>query len=240
MSTKNLSWPDAESAPVMDAEYFIPLTLRLDSNEKAEFKQFFETTLLPTMSGMKALYSPLGDCSKHFPKTIKQTVEFLKPVGLTVRHMTVFVSPPHSNIQDVKNIHIDSTRLPNDQLVILEGRLSYYEMADTPGVVRWFPGTGEYTSIEELVPGKVISNIWSLPWIQDLKEGRIGWEQAPDWTFATSTNTPSGFIRTNLPHHVIQGAGNRLTISAQLIFANTRSPVGVWQHLQQNYHLLGI
>lgn len=237
---KNYRYPDAESHPETNPEYFIPLRLRLDPAEKAKFKQFFDETLSPTMSGMKALYSPMGNCSDHFPKSLAQTKEFLDPIGLTVRNLTVFVSPPGKEVEDAKNIHVDSTKLPDGKSVILEARLSYYEMADSPGIVRWFPSTGEYTSIEELVPGKVVSNIWTLPWIQDLKEGRIGWEQAPDWTFATSTNTPSGFIRTNLPHHVIQGAGNRLTISAQLIFANTRSPVGVWQHLQQNYHLLGI
>jgi hypothetical protein len=235
---KNYEYPDVFSAPVTDSDYFIPLKLTLDPVEKSNFNAFYEEKLLPNIHWKKALYSPMGDCSTYFPKTIEQTKQFLEPIGLTVRSLTVFVSPPGGNVEDVKNVHVDSTKLPNGESVILEARLSYYEMADTPGIVRWFPADENYTNREEHIPGQLVSNIWTLPWIQDLKQGALTWEQVPEWVCASSTNTPSGLIRTNVPHHVIQGSGNRLTISAQIIFKDSRSPVGVWQHIKNNLHLL--
>lgn len=237
---KNYEYPDPKSTAERNNNYFIPLSLKLDAVEKANFKKFFDEKLLPDIHWRKSLYSPMADCSEHFPKSLSQTKKFLEPLGLTVRSLTVFVSPPGGDIEDTKNVHVDSTKLPNGESVILEARLSYYEMADTPGIVRWFPNEENYTNLEENIPGRLISNIWTLPWIQDLKQGRLTWSQVPEWVFATATNTPSGLIRTNLPHHVIQGSGNRLTISAQVIFIDNRSPVGVWQHIQNNLHLLEI
>lgn len=237
---KNYQYPDAFSAPEKNIDYFIPLNLRLDIEERENFKKFFDKELLPDLTSKKALYSPMSDCSSYFPKTLIQTKNFLEPIGLTVRSLTVFVSQPGTSVENTKNIHVDSTKLPNGKSVILEARLSYYEMAESPGVVRWFPKEENYINREENIPGKIASNIWTLPWIQDLKENHLSWDQAPEWTFATATNTPSGFIRTDRPHHVIQGPGNRLTISAQIVFKDTRSPIGVWQHIQDNLHLLEI
>jgi hypothetical protein len=122
--------------------------------------------------------------------------------------------------------------------VVLEARLSYYEMAEAPGIIRWFPKTDEYIKFTKNVPGKMIATHWLLPWISDLQNGKLTWETCPDYEFATSSNTPSAILRTNLPHHVIQGPGVRLTVSAQLIWADTKSPVGVWEHVEKNFHLL--
>ncbi len=240
MGAKNLTYPEPTSCAERHDDYFIPLELKLDPEERKQFFEFFKTELLPTINLNKALYSPMGNAARYFPKTVKQTKHFLSAIGLTMRNFTVFVSPPTSDINDARNIHVDGVKLPDGTDVILEARLSYYEMADMPGVVRWFPKEENYINWQEHVPGKLEANIWTLPWIQDLKQKKINWEDAPDWNFATSTNVPSGIIRTNIPHHVIQGGGNRLTISAQIVWPETGSPVGVWAHIYNNRHLLGV
>ena len=81
---------------------------------------------------------------------------------------------------------------------------------------------------------------WLLPWIKDLNPGKLTSQTCPDYDFATTSNAPSAILRTNLPHHVIQGPGVRLTVSAQLIWSDTKSPVGVWEHIEKNFHLLGV
>jgi hypothetical protein len=234
MGVKNLTTIDPFSAPVKHPEYFYPLTLQLDAGERESFNKYFEEKFKDSI-GNEALYSPLSDAKQFFPQTVAQTNEFLKPLGLKVRNLTVFVSAG-----DVypKNIHVDGTKMPDGQTdVILEARLSYYEMAVAPGIIRWFPKNEDY--IKQVIDtGKAYGLHWQLPWIVDLKHNRITWEEAPDYVFATSSNAPSAILRTNLPHHVIQGPGIRLTISAQLVFADTSSPVGVWDHIEKNIHLV--
>lgn len=235
MGIKNLTVLDPYSNPVANPEYFFPLELKMDPVERDAFWNYFENTMLANV-GSNALYSPMRDAKTHLPRTLIQTNEFLKPLNLQVRNFTVFVSGADAV---GKNIHVDGTQQVDGTDVILEARLSYYEMACAPGIIRWFPKTEEY--IKEIInkPGMYALH-WLLPWITDLKQGRVGWEGVPDYAFATSTNTPSALLRTNLPHHVMQGPGVRLTISGQLVFADTKSPVGVWDHIEKNFNLLGV
>ena len=240
MGQQNLTSVDPNQPAVRNAEYFFPLSLQLDPEEKTNFFEVFKNTYADTLKNKVNLYTPAGNIAEHFPKTVKQTNDFLKPVNLSVRALTLFIAPPTHNINQTTNIHVDSIKI-NGNDTVLEARLSYYEMADTPGVIRWFPKDGEYTVAPyNFQPGKNESIIWVLPWIQKLKEGQYTWTDVPDWTFATSTNIPAAILRTNLPHHVIQGGGRRITISAQLVFADSKQSTGVWDHIQQNYHLLGI
>lgn len=57
--------------------------------------------------------------------------------------------------------------------------------------------------------------------------------------FSTVSSAPSAILRTNRFHHVIQGPGLRVTVSAQLVFPDG-NPVGVWEHIEKNIHLLGV
>lgn len=235
MGQKNLTYIDPYSAPAPNASYFYPLTLKLDSEEKANFLNHFNEKYRQDV-GVKALYSPLGDAKNFFPKTVATTNEFLKPLNIVVRNFTVFTGAADS---EGKNIHVDGTKLADGVTdVILEARLSYYEMAEAPGVIRWFPKTDEYVKYSIHIPGKIIAIHWMNPWISDLQSGKLTWETCPDYEFATSSNAPSAILRTNLPHHVIQGPGVRLTVSAQLVWADTRSPIGVWDHIEKNFNLL--
>jgi len=237
MGQKNSIRIDPYSDPTPNASYFYPLALTLDSEEKAKFLTFFEETYKQDV-GQQALYSPMANAVGHFPKTVERTNEFLKPLGLMVRNLTVFTGAGGS---EGKNIHVDGCKLADGQTdVVLEARLSYYEMAEAPGIIRWFPKTDEYTKFTKNIPGKMIATHWLLPWISDLQSGKLTWDTCPDYEFATSSNSPSAILRTNLPHHVIQGPGVRLTVSAQLIWADTKSPIGVWDHVEKNFHLLSV
>lgn len=237
MGVKNLTYIDPYSTPTPNTSYFYPLTLKLNPTEKENFVNHFNEKYKQDV-GNQALYSPLGDAKDFFPQTVYDTNQFLKPLGLSVRNFTVFTGAADS---EGKNIHVDGTKLSDGETdVILEARLSYYEMSEAPGVIRWFPKAEEYTKFVKNIPGKILAVHWLLPWITELNAGKLTWETCPDYDFATSSNAPSAILRTNLPHHVIQGPGVRLTVSAQLVWENTRSPVGVWEHIQKNYHLLGI
>jgi hypothetical protein len=237
MGVKNSTKIDPYSTPTPNTSYFYPLTLSLNAIEKENFIKHFNEKYKQDV-GNQALYSPMGDAKNFFPKTVYDTNQFLKPLGLAVRNFTVFTGAADS---EGKNIHVDGTKLADGETdVILEARLSYYEMADAPGIIRWFPKTDEYIKFTKNIPGKMVAIHWLLPWITDLQSGALTWETCPDYEFATSSNAPSAILRTNLPHHVIQGPGVRLTVSAQLVWADTRSPVGVWQHIEKNFHLLGV
>lgn len=235
MGQRNQTYIDPYGEPTPNPKYFYPLQLKLDLEEKAKFLKYFEDNFKKDV-GAQALYSPMGDAKQFFPNTVRDTNQFLEPLGIMVRNLTVFTGAADS---EGKNIHVDGTKLADGVTdVILEARLSYYEMAEAPGVIRWFPKTDEYTKFTRNIPGKMLATHWLLPWINDLLSGKLTWETCPDYEFATSSNSPSAILRTNLPHHVIQGPGVRLTVSAQLIWADTKSPIGVWDHIEKNFHLL--
>jgi hypothetical protein len=237
MGAKNLIKINPYNQPTPNPAYFYPLTMKLDPEEKNNFLAHFNEKYRQDV-GDQALYSPMGDAKKFFPKTLAATNTFLRPLNIKVRNFTVFTGAADS---EGRNIHVDGCRLADGETdVILEARLSYYEMSEAPGVIRWFPKTEEYTKFVKLEPGKIMAIHWMLPWIQDLKLGNLTWGTCPNYEFATTSNAPSAILRTNLPHHVIQGPGVRLTISAQLVWADSNSPIGVWDHIQQNFHLLGI
>lgn len=236
MGALNLIVHDPFSKAVSNPEFFYPLTLKLDPAERANFQRYFDEHFAKDVGG-EALYSPMPDAKSMFPKTAEATNKFLEPLGIMIRSMTVFTSGANSV---GRNIHVDGTKLADNKTeVVLEARLSYYEMATTPGVIRWFPKTQDY--IKEVIDnGKKYGVHWVLPWIKDLQSDKLSWETCPDYEFATSSNAPSAILRTNRPHHVTQGPGTRLTISAQLVFIKDRNPVGVWDHIEKNFHLLGI
>lgn len=240
MGQKNFEFPAVDSEPVRNTSYFFPLSLQMVAEEKQNFYAVFKNRFLHTIENKKALYTPHGNVAVYFPKTVEQTNKFLQPINLRVRNMTLFIAPPTADVRHTNNIHVDGVRDVDGSDTILEARFSYYEMSDVPGIVRWYPPGDQYQHIKVSVPGKEESSTFTLDWIQQLKERKIGMEDAPDWTFATSTNTPSGIIRTNIPHHVIQGGSTRITVSCQLVWADTRSPRGVWQHIEENYAKLGI
>ncbi|CAB4241818.1 hypothetical protein UFOVP71_356 [uncultured Caudovirales phage] len=258
--TQHLAF-DFTQAPERNPEYFYPLALRLDPGEK---QQFIATTLVPYREKIESTQAPLmnvGNPYKDFPRTIAATNAFLKPIGLRVHRMTLFLS--YKN-QTSTTIHCDGTRDPEGKPVKLEARLSYYEIAEAPGAIRWWNNLPN--QVTEIAPNGVSQmpvDPESLKWWQreepkensfngygqsrvsciadcseDLRTGRITWADIPAPAFSVVSSCASAILRTNEPHHVIQGDGLRVTVSCQLVFLNG-NPTGVWDHIQKNVHLLG-
>jgi hypothetical protein len=126
---------------------------------------------------------------------------------------------------------------------MLEARLSYYEIAESPGAIRWWnylPNTGITVFPPDPVNGTQERISCFADCVEDLRTDQISWDDIPDPDFSTVSSAPSAILRTNRFHHVIQGPGLRVTVSCQLVWADTGSPEGVWEHIQQNIHLLGV
>ena len=220
-------------------EFFYPLDLKLDPKEK---ENFIKTALVPhrnKIEGSNYGLSNVGNADRSFPKTIAATNEFLKPLGLATRRLTLFLS---DQSQTSWVIHCDGVRGP-DGPTILEARLSYYEIAEEPGAIRWWnhlPNTGVKVYPPDAVLGTQERISCFADCAEQLRDGELTWDDIPPPDFSTVSSTPSAILRTNRFHHVIQGPGLRVTVSAQLVWENTGSPEGVWEHIQNNIHLLGV
>jgi hypothetical protein len=222
MGTKNLSYPDFDSPAIHNPNFFIPVDVDLlDSKEAVRFERYYQEIIKPQLQqkNIKSLYTENTDYSRYFKKTRENISNFLKPLGLAVGNITTFFSPPTQDINDTKNIHVDSAGES-----MLEARLSIYSMADSPGIVRWFDPGDDLLHLHQ--------HIWQNNWIKEMREGKRSWEDCPDYVFATPTNCSTAFIRTNWPHHVIQGPGKRITISAQ-VFLEDMNPKGAWKTITE-------
>jgi len=239
---------DFSQAPERNPDYFYPLGLRLDPEEKVKF---IATGLPPyrdLIEGSRRALQNVANANKHFPKTIRATNQFLKPLGLRVKNVTLFISDSNTTST---TIHCDGTYDNNNQPAVLEARLSYYEIADAPGAIRWWDQLP--IKITEIPAEKVDSNViakiiptsWAVParvqviadWATDLQQRKITWADIPEPAFSVVSSCSSAILRTNKHHHVIQGDGVRVTVSCQLVFLNG-DPTGVWDHVQNNIHLL--
>lgn len=229
---------DFSQKPERDPGYFFPLTLRLDPAEK---ENFIKTALVPhrdKIEGAGYGLSNVGNADQSFPVTIANTNEFLKPLGLKTRRMTLFLS---AKSQTSWVIHCDGVRAPMGP-AMLEARLSYYELAEEPGAIRWWnylpnKGIAIFPANEQLGTQERISCFADCA--EQLKDDKLNWADIPPPDFSVVSSAPSAILRTNRFHHVIQGPGLRVTVSCQLVFPDG-SPEGVWEHIQNNIHKLGV
>lgn len=227
---------DFTQLPQRNPNYFFPLDLKLDPEEKANF---IATGLVPhidKITGTGHGLSNVGNADDYFPKTIAQTNEFIKPFGLHVRRVTLFLSDKSQTSWVIHSDGVWFKRQPS----ILEARLSYYEIASAPGAIRWWdnnlPGTLQVIPATEYTQERVTC---MADCAEDIQTEKIGWADIPEPAFATVTSSPSALLRTNRLHHVIQGPGTRVTVACQLVWPSG-NPVGVWTHIQNNIGLLGI
>jgi hypothetical protein len=219
-------------------EFFYPLNLKLDPEEK---EHFIQTALVPhrnKIEGSNYGLSNVGNADRSFPKTIAATNEFLKPLGVVCRKLTLFLS---AKSQTSWVIHCDGVRGPAGP-AMLEARLSYYEIAEEPGAIRWWnylpnKGIEVFPASKELGTQERISCFAQCA--EELRDNKITWDDIPRPDFSTVSSAPSAILRTNRFHHVIQGPGLRVTVSCQLVFPDG-SPEGVWEHIEKNIHLLGV
>lgn len=251
---------DFTKPPERNPDYFYPLDLRLDPEEKA---RFIAGELVPYKEKVEANQAPLingGTANSNFPRTIAATNRFLKPLGVRVHRLTLFLSAKN---QTSPTIHCDGARDKDEKPVKLEARLSYYEIAEAPGAIRWWDNLpNQVVEVAANGVSQMPVNPNALQWwrheepkeldnpygpkrvtciadcSEDLKFDRITWDDLPPPVFSVVSSCPSAILRTNEPHHVIQGDGLRVTVSCQLVFLDG-NPTGVWDHIQKNIHLVG-
>jgi hypothetical protein len=226
---------DFSQPPIRDPDYFFPLNLKLDPEEKANFINIAMIEHTAKFKGTGIGLSNVGNADDFFPKTIAQTNEFVKPLKLKVRKVTLFLS---DGSQTSWVIHCDGVWY-KQRPTILEARLSYYEIAEEPGAIRWWDNLSTTLKVH---PANEYSQerINCQADVADLlREDKITWDKIPSPAFSVVTSAPSAILRTNRPHHVIQGPGLRVTISCQLVHDSDEDPFGVWEHIQRNIHLLG-
>lgn len=227
---------DFSTAPVRNEDFFFPLTMKLDPIEK---QTFIKTGLVPykeKIEGSGAGLSNVGNADQYFKKTRQAVNEFLKPLGITTRRMTLFLSDKGATSWV---IHCDGVRDSENNPARLEARLSFYEIADAPGAIRWWDNLNTELKV---MPGNEYSQeriTCMADCAEALRDDKITWDDIPQPAFSTVTSAPSALLRTNQPHHVIQGPGTRVTVSFQLVFPNG-NPQGVWDHIQKNIHLIGV
>jgi hypothetical protein len=217
--------------------YFYPLSLAIDPEEKESFIANQLPALQTKYAGTGHGLVNVGTVTELFPKTIAQTNQLIELLGLRTRAVTLFAGDADSTSYA---IHADGVYY-NRQPTLLEARLSYYELAESPGTICWWDSRDLPITIKEY-PATEYSqarvNVMA-DCVEDLAAGRIQWHDLPGPVFETQSNVPSAILRTNQPHTVVQGHGFRITISCQLVFADG-NPTGVWEHIENNIHLLGV
>jgi hypothetical protein len=226
---------DFTQAPQRNPNYFFPLDLKLDPVEKANFIATGLVPYLSQISGSGYGLSNVGNADHYFPNTIAQTNDFVQPLGLSVRRVTMFLS---DKSRSSWVIHSDGVWY-NKKPAILEARLSYYEIAAAPGAIRWWD---DLAATLQVIPAND-TNQQRVTKIADcaeqIRDEKINWADIPEPVFSVVTSLPSALLRTNKLHHVIQGPGIRVTLACQLVFPDG-NPAGVWDHIEKNIHLLGV
>lgn len=218
---------DLTALSTFNSDYFIPLTLTLPEVDKLALQAGVVQTLLDAHKDSHRLYfNPESILDYKLDATREVADAFLNPFGLCAETMGIFIVRP--NLFD-KNVHVDAGKL--------EARLNFYDLTTGYGAIRWFPHSEDgYADSDVNLEGTTIVD-YTYPWVMDLKAGRIGWDKVPDTVFESTTNTPSALVRTNLPHHVIQGNGWRVTVTARIVDIATGSSDGVWDKIKSQFIL---
>lgn len=202
----------------MHPDFFVPLDLTLPASVKSFFQEVYVDELKGKQSKRKQLgLFPLPDSTEAIE--LKTLVDnFLLPLGLKSGAFGAFALNPM--VRD-NNIHVDAMRLNT--------RLSFYELAESPGRINWYADDG--TGYEDWRPSYLGSKDildYRYPWVDELQAGKRTWDQCPEPVYSVTTNVPSAFIMTALPHNVVQGPGFRITVSCQVVDAQSGSVENTW------------
>lgn len=210
----------------MHPDFFVPLNLALPASVKSFFQEVYVDELKGKQSKRRQLgLFPLPESSEAIE--LKTLVDnFLLPLGLQSGAFGAFALNP--SVKD-NNIHVDAMRLNT--------RLSFYELAETPGSINWYAddGTGYEDWRPSYLGGKDILD-YRYPWVDELQAGKRTWAQCPQPIYSVTTNVPSAFIMTALPHNVVQGPGFRITVSCQVVDAQTGSVENTWTKVRDYFN----
>jgi hypothetical protein len=210
----------------MHPDFFIPLNLALPASVKSFFQEVYVDELRGKQSQRRQLgLFPLPDSTQAVElKTLVD--DFLQPIGLRSGAFGAFVLNPL--VKD-NNIHVDAMRLNT--------RLSFYELAETPGSINWYAddGTGYEDWRPSYLGGRPILD-YRYPWVDELQAGKRTWAQCPEPVYSVTTNVPSALIMTALPHNVVQGPGFRITVSCQVVDSETGSVEHTWAKVRSYFN----
>ena len=206
-------------------EFFVPLSLTLPQTTKAFLQERFVSDLHSWQSQRQYLgLSPLPR-SSAIDDLEEMVDDFLAPLELAAGAFGAFSL--NGAVKD-KNVHVDAMRLNT--------RLSFYELAETPGEITWWAddGTG-YSDWRSsyLSDTKILD--YRFPWVDELQKGFRTWEDCPVPVFKTSTAVPSALVMTALPHNVTQGTGFRITVSCQVVDRITKSVENTWPKVKSYF-----
>lgn len=207
-------------------DFFIPLELKLPQGTKSFLQTFFLEDLKKTQSKKRQLGLYPLPASTEIDDLRELVDKFLAPIGLAAGAYGAFAL--NSSTNDV-NVHVDAMKLNT--------RLSFYELAETPGTINWWQddGTGYEDWRPSYLGGQPILD-YRFPWVDELQAGKRTWDECPRPIFRTSTAVPSALVMTSLPHNVVQGPGFRITVSCQVVDRNTRSVENTWQKVKSYFN----
>lgn len=206
-------------------DFFVPLDLRLPESAKSFLKESFADELkeVQRKKNQLGLYPLPNDSSLTELKLLVE--DFLRPMGLSAGAYGAFALNQSSRD---KNIHVDAMKLNT--------RLSFYELAETPGEIHWYAddGTGYESWRPSYLGGNPILD-YRYPWVDELQAGKRSWDKCPDPVFKASTDVSSALVMTALPHNVVQGPGFRITVSCQVVDLDTGSVESTWQKVKSYF-----
>jgi hypothetical protein len=215
-----------------NSEFFIPRSMEPDAEEGKRFlnsKILLDSIAKATSSPNSLFY--ISNVTEHFPKTTKSVNDMVDQAGLRIREASLFVANGSAKIQ---RLHCDALSYKSE-ICMLEARFSFYGLTRAPGLISWWGKDAEVVleTGPVIVDGKQVGT--RAGYISEWSRKKLGWDQIPDPIHTVSTDIPSGFVRTNIPHTVFQGDGYRITISYMLVDKETGSPHGVWDRIRTAY-----
>lgn len=225
---------DFTEQPKRNLDFFIPLSLHIDPEEYLAAHNTTVADLQNRYNNKRIGHVVIPAKPEQWQKTLAICNQFLNPIGLFCQHLTAFISNKN---QTGWTVHKDGYFDANNNLMTLEARISFYELSEGPGAIRWW--TEDVVKIElGIRPGPIkIKGIANF--VPDLQVGKISWKDVPPPSFSSVTTCPSALVRTELAHHVIQGDGFRYVVGSTITFEDG-NPVGVWDHIKQNIDKLGV
>ena len=229
---------DFTELPKRNLDYFIPLQFQIDPEERELAINTTVAQLREQYGYIKVGHVVLPADPAQWQKTLAICNTFLNPIGLVCRNLTSFVSNKN---QTGWTVHKDGYFTEQDRLnntvSTLEARMSFYELCDGPGAIRWWSEDDVKITLA-LRPGPIrVRGI--ADFVEDLHQGKISWDNIPKPAFSSVTTCPSALVRTELAHHVIQGDGFRYVVGSTITFEDG-NPTGVWDHIRKNIGRLEI
>lgn len=166
--------------------------------------------------------------NEWFNSTTTRVKEFLLPFNLTITASNFLLTLPNTTC---KRIHVDTFPIGNDKHDVMDARLSFFSLSETPGRIAWWDTDVEMVQTSNPVTlsnGKIQhrSSLRSKWYIDD-----IPWEDIPSPSHVEIT-TDAGFVRTSIPHTVIQDNGLRIAISYPIRRIDTHSTADTWSIIE--------